>query len=448
MRKNELYEVLCTGYASDGEGVCRVDGQVVFVKGLLEGERAQIRIFKVGKSVSYAGIETLLESSPHRTAPDCPVYGKCGGCALRHMDYAEERRFKEQKVNDALRRIGGLDLAVSEFLAAEETEAYRNKTIYTVGRQNGRTVTGFYRVRSHDLVSAPDCRLESAYARAAAKVLREVMDRYGIPVFEEAPEGVRRLFCRTGFRTGEGQSVLVTGPGTVPHLRELAEALRRVPGTVSVLRNVNGDPGDTVLGQTFETLWGRETVEDELCGLWFRLAADSFYQVNPRMAERLYGKAVELAGLTGEENVLDLYCGAGTITQCMARQAKRAVGIELVESAVASARLTAAANGLSNVDFLCADAAQGTERLLREGFCPDVVVVDPPRKGLSPETPELVGALSPKRIVYVSCDPATLARDLRSFTALGFEAHLAVAADMFPGTSHVETIAGLQRRDM
>lgn len=270
---------------------------------------------------------------------------------------------------------------------------------------------------------------------------------WGIKEFvPETGRGVRRIYCRYGFKTGQGQTVLVTGNGPLKHTDELVEMLRAAcPETVSILRNVNSEPGDTVLGHAFETIWGRERIEDELLGLRFRLAADAFYQVNRTQAEHLYKKAVELAGLDGSQNVLDLYCGTGTITLCLAKKAKCAVGVEIVESAVDNAVKNARENGVQNVRFLCGDAAKLAEQLRDEGFSPDVVVVDPPRKGLSPEAPALIASMEPERVVYVSCNPGTLARDLKTFAPLGYQTVRACAVDMFPRTPHVECVVLMSR---
>ena len=445
--KNSLHSAVCTGYTSKGEGVVRIGGRAVFVKGLIRGERAIVRIVKSGSGAVYGRIEELTEPSEMRREPDCPVFGKCGGCALRHMDYMEELELKTHRVRDALERIGGIDVPMEPIIGADRTEGYRNKTIYTVGWENGRAVTGFYRPRSHDLIPAERCAIESDFSHRAAGAVREWMDTWRVPSFDpERGEGVRRLFCRYGFASGEGQVVIVTGRGAVPHRERLVEMIRDAcPGTVSVMRNINANPGDTVLGQKYETLWGGECIHDTLCGLEFSLSPSAFYQVNRDQAERLYDKALEYACLTGREKVLDLYCGTGTITLCMASRAGSAVGVEIVESAVDNARENAAANGVKNARFIAGDAPKAADGLLREGFRPDVVVVDPPRKGLSPETPELIASMEPKRVVYVSCDPGTLARDLARFAGLGYKTTKICPVDMFPRTHHVECCALLSR---
>jgi 23S rRNA (uracil1939-C5)-methyltransferase len=447
LKKNDIYTATCTGYTSEGMGIVRIDGRVVFVKDLLNGEMADIRIIKAGKNAVYGKIEKIYNMSFHRTDAFCDVYGKCGGCAVRHMDYEEELNFKRQRVDDAFKRIGGLELCVDEILGAKTTEGYRNKTIYTVGKGENGTVTGFYKVRSHDLVPAPDCAIESDYSRRAAKALRFAMNALKIPVFDEKSRtGVRRLMCRYGFKSGQGQIVLITGNGNIPHQEKLIDGLlKSCPETVSIMRNINPNPGDTVMTHEFTTLWGQEYMEDELCDLNFRLAPDAFYQVNRDQAEILYNRALDYAELTGEETALDLYCGTGTITLCLAKRAKTVIGAEIVESAIENAKKNAERNGVENAKFICADAGEAAERLKKEGFTPDVIVVDPPRKGLLPEVPPIIASMNPKRIVYVSCDPATLARDLKIFQDLGYKATKATATDMFPRTHHVETVVLMSR---
>ncbi len=447
LAKNQIYEALCTGYTSDGMGVVKINGRAVFVNGLIAGEKCRVRILKVGKNAVYGKIEELLMESPHRVRPDCPVYGRCGGCALRHMDYQEELEFKRRKVSDALHRIGGIELEVPELIGSDSITGYRNKTICSVAISDGKAVTGFYRQRTHDIVPADGCAIESDYARRAAKAVCGWMDEYGIPDFSvESGRGIRRVFCRYGQSTGEGQTVIITGKGPVPHIDELVGALLNAcPETVSIMRNINADPGDTVLGDKFQLLWGREYIVDRLMGMNFKLTADSFYQINSPQAQRLYGKALEFAALDGKGTAVDLYCGAGTITMCLAKEAREVIGVEIVERAVESARESARENGIENVRFVCSDAAQAAEDLLKEGIRPDVITVDPPRRGLSPKTPDIIASMAPDRIVYVSCDPATLARDLKRFTQLGYTVKRLQPVDMFPRTSHVECVVLLSK---
>jgi len=445
--KNSVYDAEITGYTSEGYGVTRINGRAVFVRGAISGEKCRVRILKSGKSAVYGMIEELLAPSPERMEPDCPVYRKCGGCAFRHMSYAEELRQKKQRVDDAFRRIGGLSLAAEDITGADETAGYRNKAIYSVGSSEHGAVTGFYRERSHDIVAVEKCLIESDFSSRAAAAVRRWMDESGVPAFDPAEgRGVRRVFCRFGLGTGEGQVVLVTGRGGLPHAGGLVSAVRQAcPETASIMRCVNSRPGDTVLSSEFETVWGADRITDVLCGLRFSLSPGAFYQVNRAQAEKLYALALEFAAPDGNSDVLDLYCGTGTITLCLARAARSAVGVEVVESAVRDAAENAAANGIGNVRFICADAADAAEKLRSEGFAPAAVVVDPPRKGLAPEVPGIIASLSPERVVYVSCDPATLARDLKAFAPLGYSAVRARAVDIFPRCAHVETVVLMSR---
>ena len=449
LRKNDIVTgAVIEGYTSAGMGVARVDGQAVFVQGALRGERCDIMILKAGKTAVYAKIEALAERSEHRTEPVCPVYRTCGGCSLMHMDYEEELRFKRERVESAFRRIGGLDLSLDRVTGAEDCLGYRNKTIYNVSSADGRAVTGFYRPRSHDVVPVERCVIQAGYSDRAAAAVRRWMDENGVPAYDEhtGKGSVRRVFCRYGFRTGEGQVTVVSASEKLKNTDGLVAGIRGAcPETVSIVLNVNKTTGNTVLAGDFSVLWGKEQITDELCGLKFALSPRSFYQINRDQAERLYDKAVEYAGLSGKETVLDLYCGTGTITLCMARAAGHVIGAEIVEAAVSDAKRNAAENCVYNAEFICADASQAAESLRKQGLRPDVVVVDPPRKGLDSSVIRTVAEMTPDRIVYVSCDPATLSRDLALFAELDYTARRAEAFDLFPRTSHVETVVLMSR---
>ena len=443
MKKNDILRGTVTGYTSEGQGVCRLEGRAVFVKDALAGEEADIRILKVSNTAVYGKIERLTAPSPERREPACGIAASCGGCALMHMSYAEELRMKRSRVDDALRRIGGLDLKTSCIHGSAEQLRYRNKAIYNVGTRNGEAVTGFYRRHTHDVVPCEECLIQAPFADRTAAVTRQWMARYHVPAYDEATgEGlVRRVFARYAFGTGEGQAVLVTASGEVPHIDEWAEMIRgECPEARSVVLNVNGTRGNTVLGGQFRTLRGSDTIEEEICGLRFRLSPRSFCQINIPQAQRLYEKALEFAGLTGTETALDLYCGTGTISLCLARRAGKVIGAEIVPEAVEDARRNAEENGIDNAEFICADAGQAAAWLRERGVQADVAVVDPPRKGLAPDVIGTLAEIGPRRIVYVSCDPGTLARDLKRFAGLGYRAEQAEAFDMFPRTSHVETV--------
>ena len=445
LAKNQLHTVTVTGYTAEGLGVARIDGQVVFVHGGVRGELCTVRVLKVLKNVAYARVEEILERSPARREPDCPHYPACGGCDFRHISYEEELEAKRERVEDALRRVGGAEIRVEKILGANRVDAYRNKSLLPVSPQ-GRL--GFYRARSHQVVPALDCRLQTPQANAAAAAVEDYLREFQVSAYDERTgQGLlRHVYVRTS-REGAALVCLVVNGERLPHEEELVERIRQaVPQTTGVVLNVNTRDTNVALGDGYRTLWGEDTLEDSLCGLRLRLSVPSFYQVNREQAERLYEQALELAGLTGRETVLDLYCGAGTITLVMARRAGRTIGAEIVEPAVANARENAERNGLGHTEFFLGDAGAVAGRLAAEKLRPDVVVVDPPRKGLGEEVITAIAGMGPERVVYVSCDPGTLARDVKRFRAVGYEAARAVAVDLFPRTRHVETVALLVRR--
>jgi 23S rRNA (uracil1939-C5)-methyltransferase len=364
------------------------------------------------------------------------------------MDYAEELRLKLRRVEDALRRIGGLDVRVTGIVGANSIENYRNKAIYAVGKSEGRSVTGFFRERSHDIVPTEKCLIQANVSDRASAAVRRWMDKYYVTAYnEELRNGVvRHVFCRYAFATNKALVTVVSNEKMLPHPEALIDEIRRnCPETAGIVLNVNRTRGNTVLAGEFSTLWGDDFIVDELNGLRFKLSPRSFYQINSAQAEKLYDKALEYAALNGTETVLDLYCGTGTITLIMAGRAKFAIGAEIVEAAISDAWENAALNDIKNVDFICADAGDAAKDLKTKDIRPDVIVVDPPRKGLAPDVIDTIATLSPARVVYVSCDPATLARDLKIFEAKGFKAVEATAFDMFPRCAHVETVVLMSR---
>lgn len=444
LRKNEIREAVIEGYSAEGLGVARIEGRVVFVHGAVRGERCRVRVLKVLKNMAFGRVEEVLEPSPARRTPDCPHYPVCGGCAFRHISYEEELAAKRQRVEDALRRVGGADVAVEEILGSAAVDGYRNKCQFPVSPE-GRA--GFYRARSHQVIPAADCRLQSPQAGAVARAVEGYLADFGVPAYDEAAGRglLRHIYVRTN-AAGRALVCLVVNGDSLPREDALVERVRAAcPGTVGVALNVNRRDTNVILGEEYRTLWGEDALEDTLCGLTFRLSIPAFYQVNRLQAERLYEKAAELAGLTGRETVLDLYCGAGTITLCLAKRAGRVIGGEIVPQAVENARENARRNGVTNAEFYLGDAGEIAGRLAAEDLRPDVVVVDPPRKGLGEEVIAAVAEMAPDRVVYVSCDPATLARDVKRFAALGYAARRAAAVDLFPRTAHVETVVLLSK---
>ena len=448
--KNQTYTAEIVGYSSTGAGVCRINGRAVFVDRALMGELWEILIVKVSSNAVYGKGMKLLRPSPERREPACPAFGKCGGCDLQHMSYDEELRFKLQRVNDAFQRVGGLDFAAGEIIGADSTRRYRNKAIYAIGSQSGSAVTGFFRERSHDVIEVQDCLIQTDLSARCAAALRRFMDENGVTAYDEqSGKGqLRHLFTRCSVKLPYSVAVIVAAKGLHEHTEALVSALRAAcPELTGIVLCINKSAGNTVLSGDYHTLWGSELIEDELCGVRFCISPQSFFQINPPQAEKLYSKALEYASPDGEKAVLDLYCGAGTISLCMARGAKQVYGAEIVPQAVENARENARQNSITNAEFFCGDAAKAAQLLAARGVHPDTVVVDPPRKGLSQEVIDEIVNMSPERVVYVSCDPATLARDLKLFTQQGYSPLEATAVDMFPRTCHVETCVLLSHKN-
>ena len=455
-KKNDVVSLRIGGYGSAGEGVARLDGQAVFVRGAIPGELCEVQLLKVGKTAAWGRVARVLEPSPARQVPDCPNYPKCGGCQLRHMTYEEELRFKRQKVEDALRRIGGWDGTVEVIHGAKAPDRYRNKIQFPVAAgtesapgphtASGPRV-GFFRARSHDVIDAPDCLLQPLAATRLRGAFKDWMRAHRIPAYDEKTHTglIRHFYVRVN-RAGESLCAVVANGRDLPRKKALIEALRQAePGLAGIVLSINTEKTNVILGRETKPLWGRDCLEDSLCGLTFRLSVPSFYQVNRDQAEVLYGRALDFAGLTGTETVLDLYCGIGTITLAMARGAKKVYGAEVVPEAVEDAIANAVRNGVGNAEFFCGDAGEAARLLADRGVRPGVICVDPPRKGLALPVIEAIAEMSPRRLVYVSCDPATLARDVKLLDERGYRLEKAEAADLFPRTSHVETVVLMSR---
>lgn len=450
LQKNDVVTAAITGYTSEGLGVARSeDGMAVFVRDAIAGEVAKIAIDHVGKSAAYGHIETLETVSPHRVARACPLGKRCGGCAFWHMDYEEELRLKAQRVRDAMTRIGGFDPGEVSIIGGQSCQGYRNKAQYPAARGKHGPVAGFYQARTHEVVPVERCLIQSEQADAVKDAVLGWMRRWSVQPYDERTHRglVRHIYARTA-STGQVLACVVGNGGAPARSDDLVERLKAaVPGLRTVVWSVNTRRGNTVLGPELHNLWGDGVIEETLCGLTFRLSARSFFQVNRAQAERLYETALELADLQKTDVALDLYCGTGTITLCMARHAGRVIGVEVVDAAIDDARENAARNEITNASFFCADAGEAAQRLADEGTKPDVILVDPPRKGLAPEVIDAMVRMAPRRIVYVSCDPATLARDAGLLTARGYAVKAVRAADLFPRCAHVETIVLLQREN-
>ena len=447
LAKNQEHTVTIEGYGEGGMGVARIDGRVVFVHGALRGEKCRVLILKTLKSVAFAKVLEVIEPSSERITPDCPYFPRCGGCTYRHIRYEEELRLKKQRVQDNLSRIGGSDVTVEEILGAQDTLRYRNKAQYPVSKDGA---VGFYRARTHEVIECEHCLLVRPEADAAAEALREYMQSCRVAGYnEKTGRGlVRHLYIRSN-AAGESLVCVLVNGNKLPQEETLVALLRGAcPKCRGVVLGTNTKKGNVILGDRYRTLWGEDRLEDTLCGKTFRLSVPSFYQVNRVQAERLYAKAIEFAGLTGQETVLDLYCGAGTITLALSDHAKKVLGAEIVPEAIDDARENAARNGVKNAEFFCGDASDVAKKLARENLRPDVITVDPPRKGLAADVVESIAEMQPGRVVYVSCDSATMARDVKRLADLGYTAQRACAVDMFPRADHVETVVLLSKGEV
>ena len=448
LKKNDIYTVTIEDYSSDASGICRINGRVVFVPKAIPGEEWEIRIVKVRHDCAYARGERLLKASPARIESACPYFGLCGGCDTQHISYEEELRFKLGLVNSALRRIGKQSMQATEIIGSDSVSHYRNKGIFAIGTIDGKARCGFFRERSHQLIAVDDCLIQDELSCRAAIAVTEFMNSNGIAPYDEAAGtgAVRHVFCRRSVHGSDGLLCIVSREGFGKKTQTFIDYLRKVcPELTGIVLNINRSTGNTVLTGDFYTLWGRGSINDTLCGFKFDIAPQAFFQVNPPQAERLYARAIEYAALTPDMLALDLYCGAGTISLCLSAHAKKVIGAEIVPEAVDNANKNALANNVANVEFILADAGQAAKALYERGERPDVVVVDPPRKGLLENAIEAVAAMQPQRIVYVSCDPATLARDILRFNACGYTLTKVTAVDMFPRTRHVETVVLLSR---
>ena len=444
LAKNQEHTVTIEGYGEGGMGVARIDGRVVFVHGALRGEKCRVLILKTLKSVAFAKVLEVIEPSSERITPDCPYFPRCGGCTYRHIRYEEELRLKKQRVQDNLSRIGGSDVTVEEILGARDTLRYRNKAQYPVSKDGA---VGFYRARTHEVIECEHCLLVKPEADAAAEALREYMQSCRVAGYDEKTGRglVRHLYVRSN-AAGESLVCVLVNGDKLPKEDRLVTLLRDAcPKCTGIVLGTNTKKGNVILGDRYRTLWGSDRLEDTLCGKTFRLSVPSFYQVNRVQAERLYAKAIEFASLTGQETVLDLYCGAGTITLALSDHAKKVLGAEIVPEAIDDARENAVRNGIKNAEFFCGDASDVAKKLAQEHLRPDVITVDPPRKGLAPDVVESIAAMQPERVVYVSCDSATMARDVKRFAALGYKAKRACTVDLFPRADHVETVCLLSK---
>ncbi|WP_449599654.1 23S rRNA (uracil(1939)-C(5))-methyltransferase RlmD [Paenibacillus sp. Marseille-Q9583] len=463
VNKNDEVMLDIIGMTHEGEGVGRVEGFTLFVQGALPGEKVRAKVLKTKKQYGYAKLLNLVEASSARIAAPCEIYDKCGGCQLQHMDYAAQLAWKRQLVVDNLERIGKLqvsgggdagtdpteDILVRPTLGMDEPWRYRNKAQVPIGVTEGGLVGGFYARGSHRIIDMETCLIQHEDNDDVVRKVKEIGRKRGITAYdEESGKGLlRHVVVKKAFRTGEMMVVLVTNGERIPHLDEwITEIQREIPAVTSICQNVNTKQTNVIFGDTTRTLWGNDVIYDYIGDVKFAISARSFYQVNPAQTEVLYGKTVEYAGLTGNETVIDAYCGIGTISLFLAQHAKQVYGVEIVREAIEDARANATLNGMGNVVFEVGASEDVIPNWKEQGITADVIVVDPPRKGCDPRLLETILAMKPERVVYVSCNPSTLARDLRVLKDGGYKTVEVTPVDMFPHTTHVESVALLIKK--
>ena len=450
LKKNDEIYLTVKSCTVQGSGVCDHDGMTVFVRGAVTGDRVLAHIIKVKKTYAVGIIKKLVQRSPMRAKNFCPIAEKCGGCCFAHIKYESELEIKAQQVADNFKRLGKLNITPAPIIPSPSAERYRNKAQYPVGSDGRFATIGFYAPMTHRIIDCADCLLQPKEFSEITDIFRNWIREKKISVYNEADGSgiIRHIYIRKAVVTGQIMVCIVANSDSIPHAEALIEQLKDIDGLASVILNINRDKTNVVLGKECKTLFGSDYITDELCGLKFNLSPLSFYQVNHDGAEILYNKAKEYAALTGSETLVDLYCGTGTIGLTMAKDVKSLIGVEIIPQAIENAKENARLNGIDNAEFICADAAQAASTLLERGVKPDIVILDPPRKGCDEALIKTVAEMSPERVVYVSCDSATLARDCQRFAALGYRTLTATPVDMFPHTAHVETVVLLSKGEI
>ncbi len=448
VEKNKDYEMNIDNLGASGEGVGRIQGFTVFVEGALPNERVLVKIVKIAKTYAYGKLLNIIQKSPDRVEPKCPYFKFCGGCQLQHMSYEAQLEYKAQLVKDALERIGHLEnVEVLPAIGMDEPWKYRNKAQFPAGLIEGKPVLGFYMARSHRLVNIEDCPIQHDVNEKVTALVRKFIQTYNIPVYqEESHKGIiRHVVTRVGFRSNQLMVIIVTN-GELPRKKELVSIIREgLPAVTGIIQNYQTERTNVVLGRKNITLWGSDHIMDAIGDLKFKISPLSFYQVNPIQTEKLYTKALEYTALAGGETVIDAYCGIGTISLFLARKAAKVYGVEVIPQAIEDARENAKINDIENAEFLTGESETIIPRLSELGVKADVVVVDPPRKGCVEKLLQAITEMSPKRMVYVSCNPATLARDLRHMTDHGYQVEEVQPVDMFPQSYHVECVTLMSR---
>lgn len=451
MKKDDTLIIKIEDLSSEGLGVGHSeDGIALFVKDTVIGDLAEVKVMKMKKNYGFARLMKIIEASPDRIVPPCPVARQCGGCQIQAMSYEAQLRFKENKVKNNLQRIGKFENPPMEpILGMQEPFRYRNKAQFPVGKdREGKLAAGFYAGRTHSIISCDDCLLGAEVNQKIIKTVLAHMERLGISSYnEETGKGlVRHIMTRVGFATGQIMVCIVINGTKLPGAEALVKKLTAIPGMTSITLNVNREKTNVIMGRTLISLWGQDYIEDTIGSVRFRISPLSFYQVNPEQTEKLYGKALEYAELNGEETVWDLYCGIGTISLFLAQKAKQVYGVEIVPEAIEDAKQNAVLNGFTNAQFYVGKAEEVLpEKYKNDGIFADVIVIDPPRKGCEESVLDTMVQMAPKRIVYVSCDSATLARDLKYLCERGYELKKVCPVDMFGNSVHVETVVLLSR---
>lgn len=450
-KKNDMVTVEIKDMGHDGEGIGKAEGYTLFIKDAVIGDLVEAKVMKAGKNYGYARLMQVLKPSKDRVEPKCSCARACGGCQLQALSYEKQLEFKEKKVRGNLERIGGFsDLEIEKVIGMEHPWRYRNKAQYPVGKdKDGKIITGFYAGRTHSIIPNQDCLLGAEINETILeKVIAYMEENHVAPYDETTGRGlVRHVLIRCGYQTGEIMVCLIVNGRKLPAAEKLTDSLREIPGMTSISLNVNTKRNNVILGEEVINLWGQAFITDAIGEVKYQISPLSFYQVNPIQTEKLYETALEFAGLTGKETVWDLYCGIGTISLFLAKKAKQVYGVEIVPPAIADARKNAALNGIENAEFYVGKAEEVLpEKYEQEGISADVIVVDPPRKGCDEAVLQTMLKMKPERIVYVSCDSATLARDLKRLCEELYEVKRVAVCDMFPQSTHVETVVRLQRK--
>ena len=443
LKKNDEFNLKITGYTSEGGGVGKFDGQAVFVENTAVGDEILCHVIKAKNTYAVGKAMKVLKPSKSRIEPECEAFKSCGGCSFAHIKYEDELKAKEQKVKDAFSRIGGISPPFAPIIASPDTTRYRNKAQYPVRRENGILNIGFYAKKSHRVIDGGDCLLQPIEFTEIITVFRKWINNNNITVYSENTNMglLRHIYLRKAFATGEIMVCVVINGKNLPFSDSLLEELNKISGFKTLVLNINRKNTNVVLGDECISLYGDGYITDIMCGVKVKISPLSFYQVNRNGAELLYGKAAEYADIKKDDDILDLYCGTGTIGLSMANKAKSLIGVEIIPEAIEDAKTNAALNNFMNTRFICGDASKAAETLKAEGITPATIILDPPRKGCAPELLKTVCEINPEKIVYVSCDPATLARDCGRLLDFGYTVEEVTPVDMFPRTSHVESVA-------